>query len=74
MGKNLTTCEASASSLRTVWRARPVRLIISVGLLLVVAIATAGSFAIANLRNNMLADSDSTDDILLFPRLRPSWP
>jgi hypothetical protein len=58
MGKNLTTCEASAFSLRTVWRARPVRLIIGVGLLLAVAIATAGSFAIANLRNNMLADSE----------------
>jgi hypothetical protein len=50
--------EDSAFTLRTVWRVRPVRLIIYVGLLLVVAIATAGSFAIASLRNNMLADSE----------------
>jgi hypothetical protein len=58
MGQSISTREASALSLRTVWRARPVRLIIGLGLLLVVAIATAGSFAIANPRNNMLADSE----------------
>jgi hypothetical protein len=58
MGQSISTREASALSLRTVWRARPVRLIIGVGLLLVVAIATAGSFAVSNLRNNMLADSE----------------
>src|SRR5437879_11864920 len=45
-------------TLHTVWRARPVRLILYSGFILVVAIATAGWLAISNLRNNALADSE----------------
>jgi len=44
-------------SLRMAWRARPVRLIVYFGLVLVVAIAVAGAFAISNLRNNILAEN-----------------
>ena len=73
MGQNISACElnspeapgastaagpSSAISLRTVWRARPVRLMIYVGLLLVAAIALAGSLAITNLRDNVLADTE----------------
>ena len=45
-------------SLRAAWNARPVRLIIYFGFLLVVAIATAGGFAISELRSNVLANSE----------------
>jgi diguanylate cyclase (GGDEF)-like protein len=45
-------------SLRAAWNTRPVRLIIYFGFLLVVAIATAGGFAISELRSNVLANSE----------------
>jgi diguanylate cyclase (GGDEF)-like protein len=54
-----STAEASGPfSLRGAWGARPVRLIIGFGILLVIAIAAAGGMAISELRSNVLANSE----------------
>jgi hypothetical protein len=47
----------SSFSLRGAWSARPVRLIIYFGFLLVLAIAMVGGIAISKLRDNILANS-----------------
>ena len=48
----------SSFSLRGAWSARPVRLIIYFGFLLVLAIAMVGGTAISKLRDNILANSE----------------
>jgi diguanylate cyclase (GGDEF)-like protein len=45
-------------SLREAWNARPVRLIIYFGLLLVLGIAMAGAITVSKLRDNILANSE----------------
>jgi diguanylate cyclase (GGDEF)-like protein len=48
----------NAFNLLQAWSARPVRLIVCVGFLLVVAIATVGGIAISTLRNNVIAERE----------------
>ena len=47
-----------AFSLRTAWRIRPVRLIIYFGIAITAAIVAAGGFAVLNLRESILSDTE----------------